>query len=287
MINFFKFRFIYFGISAIVIISGLISMFTYGYRTSIDFSGGTIIEYQTGSQTNMKILSDLLETKKIKTISQEQTGNKVSMCFAPLSVTDEKVVLEQVKKASKSSVTVLRSETVGATLGKETINKTLIAASVAILGILLYMTFAFKSFNFAVAAIVALAHDLLVMAGGYSIISHFYGAELNTLFVTALLTTMSFSVHDTIIIFDKIREYRRSKVEDAQISANRALTETLIRSVNNSMTIMFMLLALILFGGSTIRFFIIALLIGTVTGTYSSPFIATPVLVLLEKRKRK
>ena len=81
MINFFKFRFIYFGISAIVIISGLISMFSYGYRTSIDFSGGTIIEYQTGSQTNMKILSDLLETKKIKTISQEQTGNKVSMRF--------------------------------------------------------------------------------------------------------------------------------------------------------------------------------------------------------------
>lgn len=143
-----------------------------------------------------------------------------------------------------------------------------------------------RVFNFAVAAIVALAHDLLVMVGGYSIISHFYGAELNTLFVTALLTTMSFSVHDTIIIFDKIREYRRSRVEDVQISANRALTETLIRSVNNSMTIMFMLLALILFGGSTIRFFIIALLIGTITGTYSSPFIATPMLVLLEKRKR-
>ncbi|MBL0077094.1 MAG: protein translocase subunit SecF [Rhodocyclaceae bacterium] len=286
MINFFKFRFIYFGISTIVILSGLISIFTFGFRTSIDFSGGTILEYQTGKQTDMKRLDSLLQSQKFKVLLQEQKGNKLSMRFAPLSVADEKVVLEQVKKASKSSVTILRSETVGATLGKETINKTLIAALVAILGILLYMTFAFKSFNFAVAAIVALAHDLLVMVGGYSIISHFYGAELNTLFVTALLTTLSFSVHDTIIIFDKIREYRRSRVEDVQISANRALTETLIRSLNNSMTIMFMLLALILFGGSTIRFFIIALLIGTITGTYSSPFIATPMLVLLEKRKR-
>lgn len=286
MINFLKFRFIYLGISALVICSGLLSMFFYGYRTSIDFSGGTILEYQIGAHIDLKQLNMQLEKKKLHPISHEQSGSKITLRFPPLNVTDEKTVLELVKKTSNGEATVLRSETVGATLGKETITKTIIAAMVAIVGILIYMTFAFKSFNFAIAAIVALAHDLLVMAGGYSIVSHFFGAELNTLFVTALLTTMSFSVHDTIIIFDKIREYRRSKIEDIQISANRALTETLIRSVNNSMTIVFMLLALILFGGSTIRFFIVALLIGTVTGTYSSPFVATPFLVWLENRRK-
>lgn len=149
------------------------------------------------------------------------------------------------------------------------------------------MSFAFKSFYFAVSAILAMIHDFLVVVGLYSLMSHFFGAEVNTLFVTALLTTMSFSVHDTIVIFDKIREYRVNlESSDVDDYANKALTETLVRSLNNSMTIIFMLLALILLGGSTIRFFIITLLIGTITGTYSSPFVATPILVWLEKRKR-
>ncbi len=107
------------------------------------------------------------------------------------------------------------------------------------------------------------------------------------MFVTAVLTSMSFSVHDTIIIFDKIREYRNVEGRiEMEYGANKALTETMVRSINNSMTIIFMLLALTLLGGSTIRFFVATLLIGTITGTYSSPFVATPILVWLEKKKR-
>ena len=139
----------------------------------------------------------------------------------------------------------------------------------------------------AAAAIAALGHDFLVVVGSYSIISNFFSAELDLLFVTALLTTMSFSVHDTIVIFDKIREYGTADKSSIEIYANKALTETMVRSVNNSMTILFMLLALLILGGSTIKYFIAVLLIGTITGTYSSPFVATPFLVWLEKSKNQ
>jgi len=138
------------------------------------------------------------------------------------------------------------------------------------------------------SAVLAMVHDLLVVVGTYSLISHFFGAEVDTMFVTAVLTTMSFSVHDTIVIFDKVREYFREEGRiDLGAASNKAVTETMVRSLNNSMTIVFMLLALSLLGGTTIRFFVITLLIGTITGTYSSPFVATPILVWLEKRKKQ
>ena len=166
-------------------------------------------------------------------------------------------------------------------------NKMIIASILAVMGILIYMSFAFKGVNFALAAILAMVHDFLVVIGSYSLLSHFFGAQLDTLFVTAVLTTMSFSVHDTIVIFDKIREYINNEGRgNIDYYANRALIETMVRSLNNSMTIVFMLLSLILLGGSMIRFFVMALLIGTITGTYSSPFVATPILVRLEKRKK-
>jgi len=285
MINFLRYQRLYFLISSVVIVAGLFSIFTNGYKNSIDFSGGTILQYQTSRQVDVSSLSERLKTQKLNVVEQEIRGKNLTLKFEALTTAQEKIVLNELKKDA-GSVTILRAETVGATLGKETIAKTVTASIVAILGILIYLTLSFKSVKFAVSAVVALLHDLLVMVGGYSIVSYFFGAELNTLFVTAILTTMSFSVHDTIVIFDKIREYRISKSEDIVLSANRAVTETIIRSVNNSMTIVFMLLALILFGGSTIRFFIVALLIGTLTGTYSSPFVATPFLVWLEKRKK-
>jgi len=285
MIDFLKLQKLYFAISAVVITAGLFSIINFGYKNSIDFNGGTILEYQTSKAIEVDKISTRLKTQKLNIVEKEVGGRKLTLKFEALSPEQEKIVLSELKKED-ARVAVLRAETVGATLGRETITKTITASVVAILGILIYLTISFRSVNFALAAIVALLHDLLVMVGSYSIVSYFFGAELNTLFVTAILTTMSFSVHDTIVIFDKIREYRRTKSEDIVLSANRAVTETIIRSINNSMTIVFMLLALILFGGSTIRFFIVALLIGTVTGTYSSPFVATPFLVWLERRNK-
>lgn len=288
MFDFLRYKKIYLLISSVVILSGLFSILVWRYNYSIDFVGGTNLEYQLSKSVNEKEIREVFSKNSIDVATLEVNENVLNVRTKAIDEKAEARLKKDLQEQLKTEVTIFRSETVGPTLGRETMIKTLIASLLAILGILIYITFAFKSLNFAIAAIVALFHDFLVLVGVYSLLSHFFGAQLDTLFVTAVLTTMSFSVHDTIVIFDKIREYKSEGVEHIEYYANKALTETLVRSINNSMTIIFMLLALVLLGGSTIKFFVAALLIGTLTGAYSSPFVATPVLVWLEKmRKRK
>ncbi|OGK58240.1 protein-export membrane protein SecF [Candidatus Roizmanbacteria bacterium RIFCSPLOWO2_02_FULL_41_9] len=287
MVDFLKYTKVYAIISALVIFAGVFSIVNWGYRYSIDFVGGTNLGYQINKDIPQDQIRKLIEKQKVSVLETRKNGQTYSIRTKAINEKQELAVRTALENQFKIKVNVLRSETVGPTIGKETIQKTTIASIIAVIGILFYMSYAFKNVNFALAAIVALIHDVLVMVGSYSLMSHFFGAELDTLFVTALLTTMSFSVHDTIIVFDKIREYTKTKGRgEIEEYANIALTETLVRSLNNSMTIVFMLLALVLLGGSTVRFFAATLLIGTITGTYSSPFVATPVAVWLEKRKK-
>lgn len=288
MIDFLKYTRIYLAISLIVIAAGIASIILWQYDYSIDFVGGTSLEYQVDKNPDRNKIAQLIEKQEVKIQEIVVDGNKVSIRTSAIDEKKEKSLRESLGKELKAKITVLRTETVGPTIGAETLQKTLIATGIAILGILAYVAYAFKKFNFALAAIIALVHDILVVIGSYSLISHFFGAQLDTLFVTALLTTMSFSVHDTIVVFDQIREYEhRHGKGNIYDYANRALTDTMVRSFNNSMTIIFMLLALVLLGGTTIKFFAVTLLIGTITGTYSSPFVATPIAVWLESRKKK
>ncbi|NCO88944.1 protein-export membrane protein SecF [Candidatus Roizmanbacteria bacterium CG2_30_33_16] len=288
MFNFLKFQKLYFAISTIVIGFGLYSIVTWGYHYSIDFVGGSNIEYRSTKPLKSDLVEKIVKTEKgiINDISIVDTITIIQV--QPLDEKQELKIRTSLEAQAKVKIELLRFETVGPTLGKETMNKTIIASILALMGILIYMSFAFKGLNFALAAILAMVHDFLVVIGSYSLLSHYFGAQLDTLFVTAVLTTMSFSVHDTIVIFDKIREYINTEGRgNIDYYANRALTETMVRSLNNSMTIVFMLLSLILLGGSMIKFFVLTLLIGTITGTYSSPFIATSILVWLEKRKNR
>ncbi len=287
MIDFLKYTKLYALVSAIVIITGFSSLFIYGPNLSIDFSGGAILQYQMDKSLSQTQIQSTLKKNNVSVISiTQEKGNVYVIKTKLITDTKEAEVRAAFEKTYKAKVKQLRYETVGPTLGTEMMQKTLIASFIAILGILAYVTFAFKKINYGVAAIVAMLHDLLVLISVYSLLSHFFGAEIDTLFVTAILTTLSFSVHDTIVLFDKIREYRKSSALPLPTMANKAFTETVVRSINNSLTILLMLVPLTLFGGSSIRFFAAALLIGTVTGMYSSPFIAVPVLVWLEKRKK-
>ncbi len=287
MVNFLKYKWLYILISSLVIGSGLFSVIKWGYIYSIDFVGGTNLEYQFGKTVDVNEIRKIFLNNKVEVIELSEKDNILAVRSKAVTEKQEAALIQNLQKVFNTKITVLRSETVGPVLGGETINKTIIASILAIVGILLYMTYAFKGFNFAFSAILALIHDFLVVIGSYSLMSHFFHSEVDTLFVTAILTTMSFSVHDTIIIFDKIREYVKHEGKgEINYYANRALTETLVRSLNNSMTIIFMLFALSLLGGSSTRFFVLTLLVGTVTGTYSSPFVATPILVWLEKRKK-
>ncbi len=288
MINFLKLKKLYAAISFTVILAGIASIIFWGFNISIDFVGGSNLDYQLNPLVSEEQIVQVFEQKEIEVQEIETNGNVVRIRTKALDEVLEADIRNTIEESFQTEVTILRSETVGPVIGRELLNKTLIAAGIGIIGILLYIAYAFKNINFATAAIVALIHDIAVVFGTYSIINHFWGAQLDTLFVTALLTTMSFSVHDTIVVFDQIRDYRqRYGIGHIEEYANRALTDTMVRSLNNSLTIVFMLLALVLLGGSTIKFFALALLIGTITGTYSSPFVATPVAVWLEKRKQK
>lgn len=288
MINFLKYRWLYFLISLVVIGAGLFSIAKWGFRYSIDFTGGSNFEFQMNKVVEKNKIQKVLDLNKISVVNFKLQEKNIILRTKVLDQNKESLLKKDLEAKLKIKITVLRSETVGPILGKEAINKTLIASILAIIGILIYMSFAFKGFNFAFSAVLAMFHDLLVVVGAYSLLGHFFGAEVDTMFVTAVLTTMSFSVHDTIVIFDKIREDNKlGESNNITEAANKALTETMVRSLNNSMTIVFMLLALTLMGGSTIRFFIMTLLIGTITGTYSSPFVATPILVWLEKMKKQ
>lgn len=288
MIRFFKFHKLYFSFSTIIITLGIFSQIFWGFNLSIDFTGGSVIEYKTTSSIKSQEIKNLLIEKKIDYSDLKVTDSKISLKTVAIDEKKEAELRLGLSKLKNSPVEILRYETVGPTVGKDTVRKTIFAVLFAITGILLYIAFAFKNISFAISAVIALFHDILVVVGMYSVISHFFGAELDLLFVTALLTTLAFSVHDTIVVFDQIREnykknlYTRSQIEE---NADNAVNSTMVRSLNNSLTIIFMLVSLILLGGDTIRFFAVALLIGTITGTYSSPFISVPIAVFLEKRK--
>lgn len=289
MIRFSKYIWLYVCISALVLIPGMYSLIRYGFKQSIDFAGGTLVEYRMDKPVSVDVVSTAAKEADVSVVSLQQSGSQ-SFLVRMKQEPREKITLltDGIEKRASVSAVILRNETVGPTLGKELLSKALFAALLAISAILAYVAYAFKNIRFGVAAVVALLHDLLVVLGTFSLFGHYLGVEVDTLFVTAFLTTMSFSVHDTIVVFDRIREYtKKDRTRSFEEISDMALTETMNRSLTNSFTIIFMLVALVLMGGETTKWFVVALLIGTVSGTYSSPFVATPVLLLWHRWERR
>ncbi len=292
--NFMKFKWLYFLISGLVIIPGVISLILFGLKPSIDFVGGSLLELkfkETEELNNLRI-DQLIKEKGFEVYSVQSSGEKEFLIrMKPINKDDVSTIKAGLAEEFEEMPEEVRFETVGPTLGRELLIKTLIAILLAAGAILGYVAWAFKKAKFGACAIIAMFHDSLIILGVFSLLGHFYRVEVDTLFVTALLTILSFSVHDTVVVYDRIREsqkrYPGVKFVDL---VNKAITETLARSLNNSMTIIFMLLALYLLGGETIKWFIFALLVGTIAGTYSSTFTAAPLLVvwdLIEEKVRK
>lgn len=288
MIRFSKYITLYFIISAFVLVPGVYSLIRYGLRPSIDFTGGTLLEIEVPTTITKNDLTETAKKVMFELVGIQETKSHTYLLRAkPESNEKTTAYLQALMRDTKAEIKLLRNETVGPVLGGELLKKALIAAALAMTGILFYVAYAFKNISFGISAIIALIHDLLVVMGIFSLLGHFQGVEVDTLFVTAVLTTMSFSVHDTIVVFDRIREMTkkgtRGKFEDI---ADLALSQTISRSVANSVTIIIMLLALTLLGGESIRWFAVALLIGTISGTYSSPFVATPLSILIKRYKK-
>lgn len=287
----------YFIISLIVITPGIISLFFYGLNLSIEFSGGSRLTFSFPKNVSVEQVSqvrDVFSENKIKILSAEKSGKYVYVRSQPLSEKQDLLITDKLKE-KLGDFKQEQYETVGPTIGSEITLNALKALIISSLLIVLYITWSFRkvpkptsSFRFGVSAIVALVHDVLLLLGIFSILGHFYGVEIDSLFVTAILTVIGFSVHDTIVVFDRIREnLKRMGGDNFPKVVNDSILQTLDRSLNTSLTVVLVLVALLLFGGESIRWFIVALLIGIISGTYSSIFNAAPLLVLWQEIVQK
>jgi preprotein translocase subunit SecF len=279
----------YFIFSALIMVPGLVFLLLGGLKLGIDFTGGTIWEVQFGRAISPLEVRDTLAANGLEAQVQTAEGNIALIRTRELQEgSPEKTRLEGALRAAYGDFTELQLQSVGPTVGTAISQRAIFAVALTSVGILLYMAYAFRQaphpFRYGVCAILAMIHDVIIVVGVFAILGYFLNVEIDALFVTALLTVIGFSVHDTIVVFDRIRENvaRRAGVDFSDI-VNYSIIQTIVRSVNTSLTVVFTLLALYLFGGETIKNFILALLIGIISGTYSSIFNASLLLVVWDR----
>ncbi len=286
-------RYWYFAFSLLIIVPGLAALAAWGLPLAIDFTGGTLLDVQFVDTPRPIDLADVrlaYAANGTADVSVQSAGpDRVIIRSSDLTQAQQQTILADLQ-ARYGTVTVQSAETVGPSVGQEVAVRAAGAVGLATLGILLYITFAFRNipnaFRYGVCAILALLHDVLVVLGLSAIAGRLLGWQVDSLFLTALLTVVGFSVHDTIVVFDRIREnlnlHRRADYESV---VNQSVVQTLDRSLNTQLTVLFTLLALALFGGDTIRHFVVTLLVGIASGTYSSIFNAAALLVVWEKQE--
>src|SRR5215217_2028001 len=271
-------RKLWFTISLIVIVPGLISLIFSGLKLGIDFTGGTLWEVRFSQPATASEIEAALHNAGVENIVVQRSGPE----------TDETYLIRMpvVPEGSgrKTELTRALESTVGPFTERE---YSTVGGALASIGILLYMAYAFRNTQrpllYGSSALVAMLHDVLVVLGVFSILGLLFNVQIDALFITALLTVIGFSVHDTIVVFDRIRENLAKHPEESfEGIVDYSLAQTIVRSLNTSLTVIFTLLALVLFGGGSTRLFILALLIGIVSGTYSSIFNASQLLVAWE-----
>jgi len=281
-------RKIYYIISGIFIAASIIALALWGLKFGIDFKGGSILEiiYPDNKRPGMNQIIDSLKPLNLNDLRVSSVGgNGVNFRFRE---TDEKTHQEIIKILNlNNKIEERRFSSIGPTIGAELKQKSIKAIIIVLLGISLYIAWAFRkvslplsSWRYGAATLAALFHDLIIPIGLFAFLGRFYGVEVGTNFIVALLVILGFSVHDSIVVFDRIRENLKRYVSLDFVSlVNRSVNETLVRSINTSLTVLLTLLALYVFGGESIKYFILALMVGIFFGTYSSIFIASPLLV--------
>lgn len=287
-------RYIFFGLSLLVIIPGLIIMFTGGIPLSIDFTGGSLLEVTfNGKNPDTSEIITVYENAGIKDV-QVQTSDTGSYIIRSQFLENEgRDAILTALAGAIGEPTVVRFDSVGPSIGEQVTSRGALAVTVSSLLVVLFIAWSFRgvtnAFRYGICAILAMIHDVAIIFSITAFGSVFFGWEIDSLFLTALLTVIGFSMQDTIVVFDRIREnlniFRRLEYETL---VNHSIVQTLQRSINTQlMTVEFLLLALAMFGGITLREFASILLIGLLSGTYSSIFIAAPILVLWEKQEWK
>lgn len=284
-------RKIWYSLSSLFLMLGFVAFFAGGFKPGLDFTGGSIIEVKNLKSVDLAVES--LKKSNVDYSSVEETSS--GSYYIKTKTTDEvgrKKILESLapSKTEGKDIEEVQSSTIGPTVSQTITTKAYMSIVLGLMVIIIYIGYSFKrssqvfaSWKYGVSAAVAMFHDALMIFGLFSILGYFYGVEVDSLFVTAILTVMSFSIHDTIVIFDRIRENLKTFSGDFEQVVNNSVTQMIARSINTSIVVTFVVLALFVFGGESIRYFVLALLVGMVVGTYSSIFIASPLLVSWKK----
>lgn len=301
------------GFSLLVLIISVAALAVWGLKLGIDFKGGTLLEvrFQKGRPAVVEV-QKALEGMDLGGVIVQPIGDQdMMMRFKDINEDKHQEVLAKLnsfgesekegQKADKATTTIaklanieeIQFNTVGPSIGQELSRKSFNAMFFVFMGIIIYITWSFRqvskpvaSWKYGTSAIIALIHDALIVLGCFAILGKFYNIEINSSFIAALLTVMGFSVHDTIVVFDRIRENLPRSNEDFEGTVNTSLNQTLARSIITSGTVLLVLLAIYFFGGASIKDFALALFIGIFFGTYSSIFVASPLLVIWEKFRK-
>jgi len=295
MINIVGKRKIFYTFSILLNAVGIFSIIFWGLHFGIDFRGGSLIEVEFLNQRpEIPVVKEAIKSLDLGDVSFQPSGERGMMLrLKDIDESSHQRVLQTLRSLGKMEEK--RFDSIGPVVGEELKSRAYLAISTVLFLIIIYIAFAFRkvsrpvqSWKYGVAAIIALIHDVFIPTGIFSILGHYLGAEIDLLFVTGLLTILGFSVHDTIVVFDRIREnLRKGVAKTFEETVNISINQTMVRSINTSLTVFLALLAIYIFGGASIKYFSLLLMIGVFFGTYSSIFVASSILVSWEVWRQK
>lgn len=276
---------IWFGISLAIIAVGIITLLLHGFNWGIDFTGGNILQYNIKESYRLQDAREILDTLNIKhEVKKAGESEQLLIVRTEILTKEQQAAITDALKQKWPNIELERTEGIDPIIGKELQKQAIIALIIANIGMMIYITFRFE-FKSAIAAVLALIHDVLIIISFYSV---FY-IPIDSTFIAVILTIVGYSINDTIVIFDRIREnlkLNKNKKSSFTDLANLSISQSLTRTINTSITTILTVLALFLFGGTTIKEFTLALLVGLVSGTYSSIFIASPLWAMFRGKPK-
>ncbi len=295
--NIIKHRSIWLGISMALVVVAVIALFSWGLKFGIDFSGGSLLEVKfANGQPSVASVQNQLAEVSISSLIVQPTEDSFILRFKESDEDSHQIVKEKLAQLPEASsgLEEVRFEAIGPSIGQELRSKSFWLMFFVLLVIIIYIAFAFKkvskpvaSWKYGLIAIIALFHDVLITLGVFAVLGRFYGIEINTTFVVAILTVLGYSVNDTIVVFDRTRENLPKSTDNFATTVNDSVNQTLVRSLSTSFTTILVLLAVFFLGGDSVSDFVLALIIGIFFGSYSSVFVTSPLLVVWEKWQRR
>lgn len=290
--NFLKYRKIYYFLSGVLILAIFISLNSFGLKLGIDFKGGSILEVEFENRPENSVIQEKLKPLNLGEIVVQPTGEKgIILRMKEVDEDTHQDILKNLQELS--SIKELRFESIGPVIGRELVQKTKVIVILATLAIILYIAFVFrkaswliKSWQYSLASLISISHGLLIPLGIFAYLGKFSNVEINIPFIVALLTIIGYDINDVVVVFDRIRENLLKKTSDNfEEIVNKSLNQVFSRSVNTVLTTLLPLFAIFFFGGSTLKYFSLALIIGFISGVYSSLTIAPSLLVSWAKKK--